>query len=242
MSANESHDFASGKNASVTLRCNWSLRHDLVADVLANKRQWPHGVAYSPPQARSAAIRPADGSAYIAYGQTCVYEDALVTINYSTEVKDLVSESIEPIAEFVKQDHKRFRWGSKTGDPLLENEAPGKLTRSLSIVRTMYEVPPPLPAVLLTGVGKTNDAQYQSQLLGLTFAPETLLFTPAGITRTITSNGSDGFTVVLKFMYNPNTWNKFWRAKSRAYEQIFDVESNDPHKNNPTTNFQALLY
>lgn len=231
-----------GTDCHVTLRCAWADRYLLVEDLLSNRREWPHGSFSSPPQAFSATIRTA-GTAYLTVGQTCEYIHALVDVNYSDELKDLISESLEPTVEAQTLDYKRFRWGTADGDPLLEGEAPGRLVRGLTIVRTLYEVPNPLPLILLTGPGSTNDAPYTSSLLGgLVFDTETLLFVPPTLSRSIKASGSEAWTVGLKFMYKAETWNKFWRAKTGAYEEIFDIEGAAAYKNNPPLDFSALLY
>lgn len=238
----EEYALGVGMSPSVTLRCAWADRHALAADLLGNKRPYPQAPGANPPQANRVAIMPAPQQ-YAAVGQGIIYQEALVTVSYSHEIKDLISESIEPTAEFITQDYRKYRWTDENGDPLLEAEAPGKLVRGLTLCRTMYEVPA-LPATLLTECGKVNGSPYTSSLLGLTFATETLLFTPPFTRRTITTAGSDGFTVDLKFMYKPETWNKFWRSKTQQYEEIFDIEKSPPapHKNNPVGNFAAFLF
>ena len=223
--------------ASVVVRCDWANRHSLVADVLGNRREWPH--AANGPVAQTATINPAP-TRYGVTGQCINYIDALVTINYGTEKKDLISESLEPTAEFITLDYKRFRWGAANGTPLIEGEAPGKLVRGLSLVRTMYEVPAPLPISLIELPGSVNDANYTSTLLGLTFPTETLLYQPPNLSRTITTAGTDGFTLTLKFMYKKEGWNKFWRHETQQYERIFMVDGGQ-YDNYPLDDFSDFL-
>lgn len=231
----------SGTDCGVTLRCAWASRYDLIDDLISNRREWPHGSFSEPPQAYSCSCVPVPG-AYLTVGQTIEYEQALVTVNYSSQIKDLISESLEPTVEAQILDYKRFRWGAQDGDPLLEAEAPGRLVRGLTIARTLYEVPGPLPDILFDGPGFTNDVTYTSALLGKAFAAETLLFTPPTMNRVIKSSGTSAWTVALKFMYKKETWNKFWRAASGEYEEIFDIESGTAYKNNPPTDFSDVLY
>lgn len=233
-SAEENYDAASGSSCSVVLRCAWAERLLLVQDIMG--RAWPN---FPGAWANRATIR-GDGATYLTVGQGCEYSTALVTVNYGTDVKDFISESLEPTAEFQIQDHKGFRWGAANGDPLLEGESPGFLHRGLNLVRTLYRLPA-IPASVLTSVGKTNDADYTSALLGLTFAEECLLFQPPSMNRTFKTDGSEGWTLQLKFNYKENTWNKFWRAKTNAWEEIHKIGGGQ-YEPYPPADFSELLF
>ena len=228
-------------SARVTLRCAWDDRHDLVQDILGNQRVWPHdgsGLLYP----TSATVEPWP-SIYSSSGQECTYLDALVTVSYGTEVEDLISESLEPTTEFMKLDYRRFRWGAVNGDPLLKNEAPGKLYKGLNLIRTIYDVASPLPTTLLTLPGAVNDADYVSSLLGLTFPEETLLFTPPKMDRSITTAGAEGWTLQLKFVYKAAGWNKFWREKTEDWEDMYLINGGGAaYKNYPLEDFSDFLY
>lgn len=226
--------------ATVTLRCDWVDRHSLAADLLTNSRSWPHSPYALAPQASTVVIR-ADETAFVTVGQGCEYIHALLDVSYSSTKRDLISESLEPNVEFSILDHRRFRWGAGDGDPLLEGESTGMLKRSLNLVRTLYQVEPPLPIVLLTGVGGVNHADYTSDLLGLTFAQETLLFAPPQLSRTIRTDGSDGFNITMKFSYKPDGWNKYWRAKTQSYQRIHVYGESDPYYSYPKVDYSDLL-
>lgn len=211
-----------GMEMTVGLRCAWNDRHLLVQDLLTNGRDWPHGGFGNPPQASSATIVPWESAGSVS-GQSIVYDHALVTVGYNHISVDLASEELEPTAEFITLDHRRFRWGSGSGDPLSQAESPGKLRRGLTMARTLYRVQSPLSPQLLTAIGGVNNAPYTSTLLGFTFATQTLLFTPPRLSLSIRTDGSDGYTVSMKFMYKPETWNSYWRSKSQSYEDIHIV-------------------
>lgn len=238
-SVSESDDLEGGIKATATVRVAWADRRALVQDVLLNHRPWPHQ-SVSGLRAFSCATQQVE-TEYVTDGQTCVVIDALVTINYSTQIKDLISEELEPTVEFQTLDHRRFRWGAANGPCLIEAEAPGRQLRGLNLSRTIYEVNPPLPTTLLTEFGKVNNAVYASALLGLTFGVETLLYHPPQLSRVYKSDGSRAFTVSLKFGYKPNTWNKFWRAETQLYSRIFDV-GGAQYYNFPLGNFAAFLF
>lgn len=237
-----------GIAARVTLRCAFADRFALMADLIANNRVWPNGGFTIPPLVQGASSQPFPAQ-YTTVGQVCVYDYALVTVNYSHKIVDVFTESLEPTAEFVTVDHLKFAWGAADGIPLLEAEAPGFLLKSCNLVRTLYNLPS-LPANLLDLIGKSNDADYTSALLGLTFPEETLLFQPAMPTRTFTTTGTTGWTLQLKFSYKPQGWNKFWRAGAAGdnpgeagnWDQIYYVESGDVYKPHPPADFSAYLF
>lgn len=237
-SAFEAFDILSGMRAGVDLICGWADRHELVADILGNHRPYPNSSFPNPPQAVHAAIKPEPGS-YVEIGQSCYYSRAVVTIDYDSAIKDLLSESLEPNAEFIIHDHKQFVWGFD-GNPLLEGEAPGKIVRGLNIVRTNYEMAS-IPAAVLTSVGCVNNATYNSAILGLSFPAETLLYNPPTTSRVITSTGTEGWTLTQKFSFKPDTWNKFWRAKTGFWEEIHIVGTGVVYKNYPLKNFASLF-
>lgn len=229
------------RSASVQLRCYWSQRHLVAAEMLGLQVPWPHGGWAQPPLCQSISITPS-GNAGAVIGQSIVYEHALLDVAYGFESEDLISESLEPTTEFITQDYRLFRWGAGDGDILTDQEAPGKLKRGLSLVRTIYNVSPPLPTSLLTLAGHVNDAAYTSQLLGLGFDKETLLFGVPNLSRTIRTDGSKGFTITMPFEVDPEGWNKFWRAKTGEYTEIFRVGENQPYKSYPLGSFAAFLF
>jgi len=228
---------------SVVLRCTWDNRHLLVADLIGNAKEWPYGSFSYPPRCKTAAIRPA-ATTYEEDGQGIDYQDALVTANYSTNVdeneeEDLMSESLEPTTEFLTLDHKRFRWGSETGDPVQEGEAPGKLVKGLNLVRKLFKVTA-IPASVLTLPGSVNNAPYTSSILGLTFPAETLLFSPPTLERTITTGGVRAWNVTLKFSYKVGGWNQFWRAATGSVDRMYLVGIGQ-YNSYPLADFSTFL-
>lgn len=225
--------------ASVDLRVAWASRHALMTDLLANARPWPHGTYTRPPVAFSCAIKPFLTTS-ASVGQSITYDDAIISVVYNHQSKDLVSESLEPTADFITLDHRFFRWGAANGPPLKQNEAPGRLRRGLNLARTLYNVPSPLTTQLLTAVGGVNNAQYVSSLLGLTFPIGTLLFTPPNLAITVDTTGTDGYTVAMKFMYRPEGWNKYWRSDAQAYQELFIV-GGSAYKSYPEVSMSDLI-
>lgn len=234
----ENISLTAGLSASVTLRCAYTNRAAAAADIIGTA--WPKSGGTNKPVATSIAIRHVEATSSTD-GSGIIYEDALLDVTYSSgEITDLISESIEPQTEFQIQDHKKFRWGSGTGDPLTEKEAPGKIIRGLSLVRTYYQLSS-LPTLMLTAPGGVNDADYNSAILGLTFEEETLLLGDPVSNRVIDASGDYKYNLTLKFSINNQGWNKYWRADAEEYQEIYVAGETDPHKSYPPTDFSSLF-
>lgn len=237
-----------GPTARVQLRCAWSLRDDLVADIVGNLKEWPR-IPNCKAYAQNASVVPAPGGETITDGQGNTYDEAIVTVNYNqlkagngggdTQNGQLFSESLEPSAEFTTLNHKDFRWTSSSGDKLEPQEAPGKLQIGMDYVLTRYNVNS-IPAAVLNNVGTVNASAINSYLLGLNFAAETALLCPVTPTRQINISGVGKWTLPVRFSIKPTGWNKFWRAKTQSYESIW-LADGGAYKSYPTSNMAALL-
>lgn len=251
-------------SASCTLKCAWGDRYELVEDLLDNRRPWPYRPGLT---AKTAAIDPLPG-AFTVDGQGMQYVEALVKVAYGPQVvsetegssessgdrayddenpaeheapiTDLMSESFEPSAEFLTLDPKRFRWNAADGDALLEGEAPGMLQLGTILVRTLYQVDV-VPTKAVDSTGKVNDGNYTSKLLGVSFAPETLLYLPPSAERTLRSDGSGTWTLTMRFSYKPNGWNKYWRAATQTWQKIY-IAGGGEYRSYPKGNFSGLLF
>lgn len=242
-SMQESYDDDKGiMKASVVLRCAYEDRHLLVADVCGTRLPWPKGAAGAVPRALTAAIVPVEtpSSTVATANGLIAYEEALVTVNFTTEIKDVASESIEPTIEFLTLDHRNFAWGSGNGQPLTEEEAPGRLVRGINFVRTEYDQTL-LPAELLSLIGSVNDAAVTGSILSLTFATETLLYAPPSITYKQDSTNTVKFEVVKKFTYNQNGWNAYYRGSSASFQRIYRRGSSTPYNNYPVADLSTLF-
>lgn len=234
--------------AKVDLLCAYNDRWDLAADIVANRRAWPKApiAAAIIPRARSAAIKPFGEAEESHSGQEIIYNQAIVTIQYTSagpeqdEEENLYAEELTFSAQAITLPHNLFRWGSATGEPLQENEAPGKALYSMNLNRTLYKVPPPIPASIGTLVGTVNDTTYVSPSLGISFAAETLLFQPSGISRTITTEFDGAFDISLSFAWQPQGWNKFWRASTGTWTAIYTAAGE--YKNYPTADMSDWLF
>lgn len=241
-SVSESYDDLRGfMKASVTLRCAWGDRHNLVADVVGGRRQWPGGAANVIPVATTASIQPVMSPDDPAVdGSVIKYLEALVTINYTTEVTEVVTESIEPTTEFVTLDHRFFRWGSGSGMWLREEEAPGLLVRGINFVRNELEVTS-IHDDTYDKIGSVNNAPIVTTILGRTFATETLLYAPPTINYSKDSAGVTKFQVTKKFTFNQNGWNKYFRPFTNSWEFIYPAGGASPHKSYPPADLSNLF-
>lgn len=236
--------------ASLTVATLWNNRLLLADDVLLNRRAYPFVTSAFVPRALSCSIVQFDEDfSQVSVGQWRPPKFAHVTINYgipqSREVGsfDLVTESLEPFGEFIRQDYSLFRWSGKSGDPLRPEEAPGRFMPKLKLVRRIYRLTS-LPANVLTAMGKCNLGAYASPLLGVTFPVETLVYGEPSLERTISSSGSEGWNYTQQWTFDPNGWNNYWRAETGTWESIYMITASGaavPWKSYVPTDFSGLL-
>lgn len=251
-SQREDFDISSGDaSMSVTLRVPAADRHAVVLDALVNGYVWPHTASMAPDsRATRASVVPAPNSRVISTAQNgLVYEDYLVTLYFSNSASrsgqqtdnngNIYSEELRPHAEALRLDHKDFMWSNK--DPVKEGESPIRIVRSFDLVRTIYDLRPPLPSLLLDGPGCVNASSYLSPTLGLNFPAETLLFGDPSMSRSLTQQGFTGIILTLTFSYRKDGWNKFWRAKTQSYESIQKLDGLE-YKNHPPIDFSQILF
>jgi len=247
----ENLDVTTGQiTASLTVACLWANRLTLADDVLLNRRPYPFVTSAFTPKAQSCSIVQFDEDlSQTTVGQWRPPKFAHVTINYgiltTTAIGsfDLVAESLEPYGDFIRQDYTLFRWGGKNGDPLKPEEAPGRYMPKLKLVRRIYRLST-LPDDTLSAIGKCNLAAYASPLLGVTFPAETLVYGEPNLERTISTSGSEGWNYTQQWTYDPNGWNKYWRAETGLWEEIYMVTESGvalPWKSYPPTDFSGLL-
>lgn len=240
-------------SGKVQLRCPWDQRFTVAADVV--NRLWPHGTLGA--LAGKIGIKPELGQAAPDAGQKFAYDFAILTVQYDVATLggidvveggshdgQLYSESLEPTIEYQKLDHHMFTWTNVSGRELYENEAPSRAMRGMSLVRTLYNLTA-IPASILTLPGKTNEAEYVSAALGVTFPEETLLFAPQPARRVVLASGSKGWTLTIKFAYKEQSWNKFWRQDKSGtdkYDEVFDTVNGVVYKNFPPADMSDWLY
>jgi hypothetical protein len=227
-------------SAQVVLRCLYINRHALASDICGNRRPYPKGSAGPTPVALRASIAGTDTAGFTDE-QGIFPLHALVTIQYSSKLKDQYSESIEPTVEFQDLDYRNFKWSS--GAKLCEDEHPAFLVRGMNLCRSevdLTEVQVSIPE-LTTLAGHVNAAPYTSSLLGRSFAAETLLYHAPVINRKVNSLNIAKFDVSKKWSINYNGWNRYYRAKTNAYEVIVHGLTGVEFKCYPVSSMTAIL-
>jgi hypothetical protein len=236
-------DIFQGLTAGVRLQCNWGDRFALINDLLSTPQPYPKtaGLGGMVPYAVSARCVTLGNESPIQNGQGIDYLFAYIDVNYNAGVVDLANEEIEPNMEAIPLDYRYFNFGG-TASPklLLEGEAPPLILQSFNFVRTRYRLSV-IPTDFLNAVGCVNQYSYTSAILGFTFPAETLLFLPAPCSRSFTNFGTTGFTMVTKFGYKPNGWNKYWRTQTQAFESIYLNGSSTPYRSYTLYDMTNLL-
>lgn len=212
-----------GVTASVTLRVAYADRNAIISDLLSNRRPWPKGNPGLVPLATSVGKVP-DEAQYTADGtsESIIYAECLLNVGYTTlELAQPTVDSIEPTSEFITLDARCFRWGSPDGLWVSQEEAPGLLLRGFNFVRTWSDRTEPPHTDYVTLVGSVNNAPVTSSTLGFTFPTETLLYQPPNISWAPRIDGTTRFQLTVKGTYKPQGWNKYWRALSQSWVEMY---------------------
>lgn len=224
-----------GVSASVQLRVAYADVDDIVSDLLSNRREWPKDVPGLVPLARNCGIIPVPGQYTTDAGEeSCVYEEALITVQYATtELAQPTVDSIEPTAEFITLDYRCFRWGAPDGVPLQPEEAPGLLLRGFNFVRTFTDRVDQPHTDYIEKVGAVNDDTVSSTTLGFDFPAETLLYQPPNLSWSPRIDGTTRFNLTIKGTYKPQGWNKYWHALTQQWLELYLVGDASPYKSYP---------
>lgn len=203
----------------------WSDRHALMTELLtAGGHVYPYNALGA--VCKRVSAEPFKGKQSQG-GETdeSSYEKAIVTANYTTPVSDTpqwddiygyISQSLEPMGEFITLSHEGFKWGAQDGPAIKPAESPGMMMRGLKYIFSRYYLTS-VPAALLTYQNTTNLGEISATLLGLDFTPEQLLFSTFNLTR-----DSDGtWTLTYIFLVKETGWNKFYHSDSDAYINMY---------------------
>lgn len=220
----------SGYEVERVFRCAWEDRWAVAAVYLGN-----HYLLSEMCIARSATCAGVTARQK-GSGSVASYQSALVTVTYNTlSSRDkpretvngqIISERIESATEFMTRDYELFAWDASGDTPIKPDEAPGELKKMTNYLLTLYDLEN-VPNEAFDYCGHVNNAAVHTKTPGLnkTFAAETLLLQPAQMSRTISVD--DGVLTGLKwqldlsFVHKPDGWNKFWRAASQAWAQMY---------------------
>jgi hypothetical protein len=163
-----------------------------------------------------------------------LYEKAIITVNYnsdndiSTESGDsatLMEESLEPDVNFVSAPWRKLFWKTD-GYPLTEAETPQFPVSRIRWNVVLYNLKT-LPTGLLTDSTKCNATAIKSNTLGVTFPAETLLYLAGSPKRLFTTEGVSSWTCAMSFIWQPFSWNKFFRRGVATPQELKDSGGTD---------------
>lgn len=217
-----------------TFRCTWENRFILCRDLMGwteiedstyvihlPHRYQPEGIMGEIRCAEIIDIRGFGGLVESPADEAMAeYEQAIIVARYSTPEFDiitnnpeipLISESIEPVAEYITLNHKNLYWDSAQQYPVEVFEAPSMIIRKWDWVYRIHKAAR-VPGALLDRIGTCNQYEVYSRSLDRTFLPETLLLGNPSMSREHTSLGITMFTVTVRLTVFPPGWNTFPRA------------------------------
>lgn len=117
---------------------------------------------------------------------------------------------------------------------------PGVIVRGMQWNYTLNQVRA-VPSGWRAYAGYVNSDSVTSNSLGLTFAPETLLFLGATLTRTITTSGPQAWKASLALAHRESTWNLFPDSYGSFYGLYTAITGGTQKKPYPSTSFVTNL-
>lgn len=258
-----------GFRATRILRCAWSDRHTLAAQLqrayqvsvtgtisrtfrIGDKYPYRDGVYVRNVISMEGAGKPAAGS-----GNTVSYPFADLTVEYGERNFDpdsgggsgssggsdalvvVAEEEIDAAGEFLTLPNKKLYWDASQEDPIENAEAPGLLVPILSWSYSFSE-DDSIPSSVKDAVGKVNSGSMSSPSLGLSFGAEEVLFHKLRVMRRTFSDGSTQSDVTLQFLIRNHSWNKFFKSATQSAQAIYD-DSGSVFKPYETVNLASLL-
>lgn len=230
------------------LKVAWADRAQFVREILAS-----YDIDQTNARCFHTLVRPMPG-AQKGSGSVAAYDYAVVECNFSTAAMPIVSEEMSPSAEFITLDYRKFKWGDDDGDPLVAEEAPGKLCVTLDYIQTWKNLQyVPEHAFYLMGHVNSTAINMRTHvniiLIDKLFSAESLLYHPPMVRRTWdVQNSRFSYDLTYRFTYRPNWdgttargWNWWWRASTGKFEQIYSTETAAVIKNYPVTEFRNLF-
>lgn len=222
------------------LLCAWSDRFTLASELYANNT-YPYetnpGAVVT--NINIEPLRRGEQSQGVS-SDMASYEYAVLTVNYSTQTggylhgDTLVSEWLETGSEYKQLDYRQIQWGTGSSAlALFPSEAPVVNQPTIDYVLVYHDLAV-IPAWTTTAVGKVNSNAVAALLLGIVFAPETLLFMGANATRRITTAGAQAFKVKTRFRWKSNGghgWNYAWNQRANNgvgdWEKMYFTDSSE---------------
>jgi len=184
-------------------------------------------------------------------GQTIDYKNyAIINATYqartgfykspgSTSNNEYVDETFDPRMEALPVNNNYYKWsgavdeGSGSGgsgstgsnDPLAPEESPTRFEPGVTLIKTIVGLEIFAPATYALQ-GTVNSSPYASNITGHNYATGTLLLRTLNASRSFSHvsyfTGTPTWTVILRYEYKVQTWNKFWRGgvQPPSYQNI----------------------
>ena len=251
---------ATGFQVTRRFKCPWSRRHKLARQFKAKQ-----GIAYKynvAARVTDVAIDPFfDNEGKVDENpnpREITYSDALLTVTYRTpdgysgtidsdDPTTLITENVDHWLEFITLPGRRLWWGTTSQfgaqqpKPLGDASSPGMLVAGMEWKITRHEVLS-VPQSWRDLAGYVNSDELYSRTLGMTFEPETLLYRPLSMQRTITSDGVKAWTVTQTMSHRLTGWNKFYNLKASEWQPVYSSkDSTDELKIYTPTTFKDKL-
>ena len=232
-----------GWDPSVTLECKWDRRYDLVNSMYGSV--WPDAPAgyFNPPRALEFTIigeGTPNPSPTDATTQRHVYDNALVTADFSRveqgsgagdQPGDFLykRESIVPKIEQARMPHALLAWGPDIDSrPLLPEEAPTIPLYREQFQITYFNIQLPLPPAFTSLQGSISSVAHTSNTLGITYAPQTLLYTHRTIETAFNTGTGASANLTLHFLFRAETWREFLDFDTQSLKEVHRWLSTTP--------------
>tara|TARA_R100000501_G_C2626414_1_gene120112 strand:- start:745 stop:1602 length:858 start_codon:yes stop_codon:yes gene_type:complete len=149
------------------------------------------------------------------------YNYALLTVEYRSPEYNisnnpaipLISESIEPVADFVTLNNEGLYWDNGQARKVGAIEAPSFIHRMFDWVYTFHHLSY-IPTELILLIGNVNLYSVYSRSLNITFLPGTLLLGNPSLNREHTSIGLTAWSVTVRLTANEMGWNTYPEASN----------------------------
>lgn len=226
-----------GFNAYRTCKVKWSERWGFIGENIL--RPWPYvgvnaycveGTAKPFPESKTK-----DGG-----GGLLDFEYALVTLYYTTNIKDMGNgvigwerlrgalESMPVRLPSEEDGEDPLKWSN--GDTVYNGDAPSYISFPGMYYDRGYIGVSSIPMTAVSMIGCVNNAPLASLSLGVVFAPETLRYVDFSADRQINTTGADRWRLTYLHHFKPNVdssgvargWNWFWRPGIGDFQAVYN--------------------
>lgn len=167
------------------------------------------------------------------------YEKAQIHVWYSSKINTnaAIIEFIADAGGQVPASPAQLYWTASGDAPIHERNLPYVMRSGCTFHHERRKLAI-VPAAAITQVDYVNASAFYSQILGITFAAETLRAMVPQIKRTYTVSGLTSYFVHQTFAYRPNGglgWNSGYRADTGAFSYVYNAAGTRV-RDYPTTN------